>query len=176
MGKITFILGGARSGKSTYALELAKKHKDVAFIATCEGLDREMKERIKLHKKLRPSHWETFEEAKDVALLLASMDNKFDCIVIDCLTLLVSNLLLAKAGHKTIEAKIDRMLEHLRKKKAQAIIVSNEVGLGVVPANKLGRDFRDIAGKINQIVAKEADEVFFMASGLPCRIKGKGKI
>jgi len=176
MGKITFILGGARSGKSTYALELAKKHKDVAFIATCQGLDAEMKKRIKLHKELRPRHWETFEEAKDVALTLASIDNKFDCIVIDCLTLLVSNLLLAKVNHKTIEAKIDRMLEHLKKKKAQAIIVSNEVGLGLVPANKLGRDFRDIAGKINQIVARQADEVFFMASGLPCRIKEKGKI
>jgi adenosylcobinamide kinase/adenosylcobinamide-phosphate guanylyltransferase len=173
MVKITFILGGARSGKSTYALELAKKHKNVAFIATCQGLDAEMKKRIKLHKESRPRHWETFEEAKDVALKLASIDDKFDCIVIDCLTLLVSNLLLAKDNHKTIEAKIDRMLEHLRKKKGQAIIVSNEVGLGVVPANKLARDFRDIAGKINQIVAREADEVFFMASGLPCRIKGK---
>jgi adenosylcobinamide kinase/adenosylcobinamide-phosphate guanylyltransferase len=83
---------------------------------------------------------------------------------------------LAKVNHKTIEAKIDGMLEHLKKKKAQAIIVSNEVGLGLVPANKLGRDFRDIAGKINQIVARQADEVFFMASGLPCRIKEKGKI
>jgi adenosylcobinamide kinase/adenosylcobinamide-phosphate guanylyltransferase len=174
MGKIIFILGGARSGKSTYALELAKKHKDVAFIATGQGLDREMKERIKLHKKSRPRHWQTFEEAKDVALMLASMDNKFDCIVIDCLTLLVSNLLLAKVNHKTIEAKIDRMLEHLRKKKGKAIIVSNEVGLGVVPANKLGRDFRDIAGRVNQVVAKEADEVYFMVSGIASKIKGKG--
>ena len=173
MAKITFILGGARSGKSTYALELAKKHKDVAFIATCQGLDREMKERIKLHKKSRPRHWQTFEEAKDVAGMLESMDNKFDCIVIDCLTLLVSNLFLAKVSYKTIEAKIERMLGNLKKKKAQAIIVSNEVGLGVVPGNKLARDFRDIAGKVNQIVASQADEVFFMVSGLPCRIKGK---
>lgn len=174
MGKITFILGGARSGKSAYALELAKKHKDVAFIATGQGLDKEMKERIKLHKKSRPRHWQTFEEAKDVALMLASMDNKFDCILIDCLTLLVSNLLLAKHNHKTIEAKIDRMLEHLRKKKGEAIIVSNEVGLGVVPANKLGRDFRDIAGRVNQVVAKEADQVYFMVSGVASKIKGKG--
>jgi adenosylcobinamide kinase/adenosylcobinamide-phosphate guanylyltransferase len=133
-----------------------------------------MKERIKLHKKSRPRHWQTFEEAKDVAGMLASMDNKFDCIVIDCLTLLVSNLLLAKVNHKTIEAKIDRMLEHLRKKKGQVIIVSNEVGLGVVPANKLGRDFRDIAGRVNQVVAKEADEVYFTVSGVASKIKGKG--
>lgn len=175
MKNMTFILGGARSGKSTYALELARKHRKVAFIATCEGLDAEMIKRIKTHKESRPRHWQTFEEAKDVAGMLESMDKRFDCIVIDCLTLLVSNLLLAKASHKAIEAKVSRMLENLRKKKCRAIIVSNEVGLGLVPVNKLAREFRDIAGKINQAVAKEADEVFFMASGLPCRIKGKAR-
>ncbi|MFZ2937129.1 MAG: bifunctional adenosylcobinamide kinase/adenosylcobinamide-phosphate guanylyltransferase [Candidatus Omnitrophota bacterium] len=171
MGKITFILGGTRSGKSAYALGLARKHKNVAFIATCQVLDEEMKERIKLHKKSRPKHWQTFEESRDVASMLKKMDNKFDCIVIDCLTLLVSNLLLDSESVKLIESRIEKMLANLKSKNAHALIVSNEVGLGLVPANKLGRDFRDITGKVNQIVAIRADEVFFMASGIPLELK-----
>jgi adenosylcobinamide kinase/adenosylcobinamide-phosphate guanylyltransferase len=173
MGKITFILGGARSGKSTFALKLAKKCKNVAFIATCEALDEEMIERIRLHKESRPRHWQTFEESRDVAKKLEKIDNKFDCIVIDCLTLLVSNLLLDKFSAKKIEARIEGLLKDLKKKKAKAIIVSNEVGLGLVPHTKLGRDFRDIAGRINQVVAKDADEVYFMVSGIPAKIKGR---
>ncbi len=172
MGKIILILGGARSGKSTYALELAKKYKRVAFVATCQGLDKEMKQRIKLHQESRPRSWQTFEEPKNVDLLLKKLVNKFDCIIIDCLTLLVSNLLLAGGGQKTIEAKISKALAELKNKKTNAIIVSNEVGLGIVPEHKLGRDFRDIAGKVNQAVAKEATEVFFTISGIPTRIKG----
>ena len=92
MGKITLILGGARSGKSSYALNLAKKYKKVAFIATCQGLDKEMRERIRLHKESRPKHWKTFEEPKELVKLIGKLNNSFDCILIDCLTLLVSNL------------------------------------------------------------------------------------
>ncbi|MGB4521568.1 MAG: bifunctional adenosylcobinamide kinase/adenosylcobinamide-phosphate guanylyltransferase [Candidatus Omnitrophota bacterium] len=172
MGKITFILGGTRSGKSAYALGLAKKYRSVAFIATCQALDNEMTRRIKLHKASRPKHWETFEESRDVASLLKKMNNKFDCIIIDCLTLLVSNLLLDSESVKLIESRIEKMLANLKSKNAHALIVSNEVGLGLVPANKLGRDFRDITGKVNQIVAIRADEVFFMASGIPLKLKG----
>lgn len=171
MNKITFILGGARSGKSSYALELAKKHKNVAFIATCQALDEEMKKRIKLHQNSRPRHWRTFEESQDVVSILKKMHNKFDCIIIDCLTLLVSNLLLDSEDIKSIESKIEKILTDLKNKNAHVLIVSNEVGLGVVPANKLGRDFRDIAGKINQVVAGKADEVFFIASGIPLELK-----
>ena len=92
MNKITLILGGARSGKSTYALKLASKYKKVAFLATCVGLDKEMRQRIRLHKEARPKHWETFEEPKDLVKVLAGLGNSFDCVLIDCLTLLVSNL------------------------------------------------------------------------------------
>lgn len=172
MGKIILVLGGARSGKSTYALELAKKQKRVAFVATCQGLDKEMKERIKLHRDSRPRSWQTFEEPKDIDSLFPKLVNKFDCILLDCLTLLVSNLLLEGGSQKTIEGKITKALALLRNKKADLIIVSNEVGLGIVPEHKLGRDFRDIAGKVNQAVAKEATEVFFTISGIPTRIKG----
>lgn len=171
MGKITLILGGARSGKSSFALALAKKCKKVAFIATCDGLDREMRERIKKHKICRPKHWTTFEKNKDIASALDNMQNDFNCIIIDCLTLWVSNLLLAKNKEEKILQETTAVLARLKKKKARAILVSNEVGLGLVPANILGRKFRDIAGRVNQLAAREADEVFFTVSGIPTKIK-----
>jgi len=173
MGKITLILGGARSGKSTQAVSLAKKHKKTAFIATCQPLDKEMESRIRLHQEQRPKHWKTFEEPIDLNSLLIKMGNAFDCILIDCLTLLVSNLILAGYKREEILKKIETALVVLRKKKARVIMVSNEVGLGLVPANRLGRDFRDTAGKVNQIVAEEADDVFFTISGIPMKIKGE---
>ena len=173
--KITLILGGARSRKSTYALKLAKRYKKVAFIATCQGLDKEMRERIRLHKEARPKDWETFEEPKDLAKLSAKINSGFDCILIDCLTLLVSNLILSGNKKKLIFKKIEELLLVLNKGKARIILVSNEVGLGLVPAKKLGREFRDIAGKVNQLVAEKSGEVFFMVSGLALKIKGKNK-
>lgn len=172
MAKITFILGGARSGKSSYALKLAGRSNQVAFIATCEGLDKEMKARIRLHKKSRPDHWKTFEEPKDIISALKNIGSSFQCAIIDCLTLLVSNLILAGHSKDSITDKITSMLTYLEKREIKVIIVSNEVGLGIVPQNKLSRDFRDIAGKINQIVAAKADKVIFMVSGIPVKIKG----
>jgi adenosylcobinamide kinase/adenosylcobinamide-phosphate guanylyltransferase len=173
MGKITFILGGARSGKSTYALALAGKKKKVAFIATCQARDKEMSNRIKLHKKSRPIHWETFEEPHAPSVLLEKKGNTFEIILIDCLTLLISNLMLKGTKEKEIKLEIYRLLNLLKKTKAESIIVSNEVGLGIVPDNRLARDFRDIAGKINQVVAEESDRVFFMVSGMPMQVKGR---
>ena len=171
MGKITLVLGGARSGKSSFALGLAKKYKKVGFIATCDGLDREMRERIKKHKILRPKNWATFEKNKHIVSALDDMGNNFDCIIIDCLTLWVSNLLLSKNKEEKIAQEAVAVLARLKKNKARAILVSNEVGLGLVPVNKLGRKFRDIAGRVNQLAAKEADEVFFTVSGIPTKIK-----
>ncbi len=171
MGKIIFILGGSRSGKSNYALSLARRHKNCAFIATAKPQDTEMKKRIKMHRENRPKHWETFEEEKDIAARLKNIGDKFECIVIDCLTLLVSNLLCSKKGVCLIENEIKEMLLVIKKIKAKTIIVSNEVGLGIVPANKLARDFRDIAGRVNQITAQAANEVYFLISGIPVKIK-----
>lgn len=171
MGKITFILGGARSGKSSYAIKLAQGYKKVAFIATSQALDKEMQQRIKLHQKARPAHWKTFEESKNIAPLLKKIGNDFECVIIDCLTLLVSNLLLGGYSQKIIENKINEILKGLKKNKSRVMVISNEVGLGIVPENKLARDFRDIAGKTNQIAAEAADEVFFMVSGIPIKIK-----
>lgn len=171
MGKITLILGGGRSGKSQFAINLARSNKKVAFIATGIAFDAEMKKRIVLHKKNRPKNWKIFEEPYRVALLLKKITNKFDVILLECLTLLVSNLLLKNFDQEAIEEEIKKILLILKKSKNQSIIVSNEVGLGIVPKNKLARSFRDIAGKVNQMVAEKCDEVFFMVSGIPWRIK-----
>jgi len=173
MGKLIFILGGARSGKSSFALRLASdRHaKNVAFIATGEALDKEMRRRVRLHRNSRPAHWKTFEEPRRVAEAIKEMGGRFELILIDCLTLLVSNLLLNNTKEKAIEKEITMILNALRRTGSECIIVSNEVGLGIVPGNALARDFRDVAGRVNQIVAKAADEVFFTVSGIPWRIK-----
>lgn len=172
MGRITLVLGGARSGKSRLALTLAKRYKKVAFVATCEALDTEMKRRIRMHKKVRPAYWKTYEEARELVSLMEKIGDSFDCIVIDCLTLLVSNLVLAGYGEADIIKKAEKLLAVLKKKKADAIMVSNEVGLGIVPDNELGRRFRDIAGRVNQLAAEAADEAYLTISGIPLKIKG----
>lgn len=175
MGKIILILGGARSGKSSHALSLVKGRKKVAFIATCQGLDKEMRERILKHQAARPKNWKTFEEPKELARLLSGISGSFNCVIVDCLTLLVSNLILSGSKEEDVLEEITDALVQLRNKKAKAIIVSNEVGLGIVPDNQLARRFRDIAGKANQLIAQEADEVIFTVSGIPLKIKGGKK-
>lgn len=173
MGKITFVIGGARSGKSRYAVESIEKNgaANAAFIATCQALDEEMARRIALHRSSRPSHWETFDEPRSVAALVEKIGGSFDHILIDCLTLLVTNLMLGGAGEGGVEREIDALVAALRKSRGASVIVSNEVGLGIVPENALARDFRDIAGRVNQQVAQKADEVYFMVAGIPWRIK-----
>lgn len=169
--KITFILGGARSGKSQFAVELAKKKaKKVAFIATSKPGDLEMKRRVALHKKNRPRHWQIFEEPKDI--LLKRIGDKFEVIIIDCLTLLVSELMLGGLKEDIIEGNIHKMLSSLKKIKAKSIIVSNEIGLGIVPDNPLARRFRDLMGRVNQMTSKVADEVYLMVAGLSVLLKG----
>jgi adenosylcobinamide kinase/adenosylcobinamide-phosphate guanylyltransferase len=173
MSKITFVLGGARSGKSRFALEIAKKYnsKKTAFVATSEALDKEMGERIAIHKKTRPKEWKTFEEPILVSLILRKIVNKYEVIILDCLTLFVSNLLLKDYKETEIEEEINKILSIFKSTNVKVIIVSNEVGLGIVPENKLAREFRDIAGRVNQIVAKKSNDVHFMISGIPWRIK-----
>jgi adenosylcobinamide kinase/adenosylcobinamide-phosphate guanylyltransferase len=173
MGKITLVLGGARSGKSSYALKLVGRsaRDKVAFVATCEALDDEMKRRIALHRKSRPRHWKTFLAAEKISPILTRIGNDFNWIVIDCLTLFTSNMMLKRRPERRIEEEAVKAVRLLKRKRANSVIVSNEVGLGIVPDTKLGRDFRDIAGRVNQAVAREADSLFFMVSGIPWRIK-----
>jgi adenosylcobinamide kinase/adenosylcobinamide-phosphate guanylyltransferase len=130
-----------------------------------------MEKRIKRHQGSRPAHWKTFEETDNLKPIIIKIGSKFDCIIIDCLTLLVSNLILSGNNQVKILKKAKELLCAAKKCKAAIIMVSNEVGLGIVPDNLLARNFRDIAGSVNQIVAREADEVIFTVSGLPLKIK-----
>ncbi len=171
MGKITFIVGGARSGKSSHALKLAAGYTKVAYIATAEAKDQEMLRRIKAHKRSRPSNWKTFEESLDLEKIVKRKDFNFECVIIDCLTLLISNLMLAGITHRAIQKKMSSLADSLHKIPARVILVSNEVGLGIVPANTLARTFRDTAGMINQLFARKSADVIFMICGLPIKAK-----
>ena len=172
MGKITLILGGARSGKSQCAVKLAKGYaKSVLFVATASAKDSEMRQRIKLHKKNRPAHWKTQEEPKKIVSLIKKLPDKFDLVIIDCLTLFISNLLLEKKSDAYIEKEVILILKGLKNSKFESILVSNEVGLGIVPDNPLARRFRDLAGRINQRLTRWSDKVYFIISGLPIKIK-----
>lgn len=169
---VTFILGGARSGKSSYALELAKEGQEkVAFIATCVNQDKEMKEKIKKHKLSRPQNWKLVEEGRNIASVLPQIVNKYRVILIDCLGLWVSNLLLDELKDNEIEKKFHDLLDAILGIKTRIILISNEVGSGIVPDNLLARRFRDLLGSLNQMIAKKADEVIFMQCGIPIKIK-----
>lgn len=173
MAKITFILGGARSGKSSYAVELAKSLKnETAFIATCILPDHEMKKRIKEHQTLRPRHWRLIEESRGISSVLQEMRDKYKIILIDCLGLWISNLLSEDLTDKKIKAEIAHLIKVILKLNIQIILVSNEVGSGIIPDNLLARRFRDLVGQANQMIAKIADEVILMQSGIPLEIKG----
>jgi len=171
-GRSVFITGGARSGKSSFALrEASSSGESKAYIATAEALDAEMRERIELHKKERGGDWYTIEEPLGIEDVLEDSIKRYDAIVIDCLTIWVSNLL-----HKQVDVlkKVSRLAEILKDRKGSSCnvyLVSNEVGMGIVPMNKLSRRFRDTAGKMNQMIAAAADEVYLVASGIPVRIK-----
>jgi len=171
MKKTIFISGPVRSGKSRLAVELAKKSgKRVVFLATAQALDPQMQRRIKAHKKERPAAWHTIEEPVAVAAVIKKR-LAGELVILDCITLWLSNMLLAGLGLAVINARIKKFVETIKTCRAAVIIVSNEVGWGIVPENKLARDFRDIAGTANQKIAAVADEVYLCASGIPIRIK-----
>ncbi len=183
---LIFITGGARSGKSRYAIELAQKAQmrggKVAFIATAQAGDDEMAKRIRHHQEERPSEWTTIEEPTNVADALRRAVNRgHTLILIDCLTLLISNLTFRPPHESTIpEAREKEILEVVRQIAetanvidAKVIVISNELGMGIVPDNPLSRRFRDVAGKANQIMATAAGDVYFCVSGIPVPIKGK---
>ena len=169
--RLTLILGGVRAGKSSYAQELATRGGHVLFVATAEAGDAEMEARIRAHQESRPAEWDTLEEPIDPVTALTPMLDRYDTVLFDCLTLWVSNLLLSSHSCD-IPGEVRRLLDLYRQGDASWIIVSNEVGLGVVPVNALGRTFADELGRVNQLVAAEADAVYFMAAGLPVAMKG----
>jgi adenosylcobinamide kinase/adenosylcobinamide-phosphate guanylyltransferase len=169
--KLILVLGGAASGKSQAALDLAGQRGPRAFVATGQALDREMKVRIQRHQATRSSDWETAEVPTDIGAWIRKNSMNYQLIVIDCLTLWLSNLKGRRLRDSAISDATVDLLQAIRRAKACVVVVSNELGLGLVPATKTVRAFRDLAGRINQQVAAEADEVYLVVSGLPLRLK-----
>ncbi|MDH5695574.1 MAG: bifunctional adenosylcobinamide kinase/adenosylcobinamide-phosphate guanylyltransferase [Dehalococcoidia bacterium] len=175
--KHIFILGGARSGKSRFAQESAGKlGNKVLFIATGEPLDEEMQTRIDQHKKARPKNWRTLEIPTNIGKQLEEKIGDAEVVIIDCLTLLISNLLGDELDYskaeKRVMAEINKLMACMDKLDASFIIVSNEVGMGLVPETKLGRVYRDMVGKANQRISQRANETYFMVAGIPMKVKG----
>jgi len=173
--QVIFILGGARSGKSRYAQKIAKAFKGKKlFVATAQALDEEMAGRIENHKKQRGGMWETREEPIEIVQVVSEMQSNYGVILIDCLTLWVSNLLMAfEDDRERVENCIKGLIDRLTNIKTTVILVSNEVGSGIVPENRLARSFRDLAGLLNQGVAQVADRVVLMVAGIPVVVKGE---
>jgi len=171
---VTLVLGGVRSGKSRLAQQIAEHAQRVTFIATAERRDdQEMHLKIERHRSERPSSWITIEEPTQLAQAIRTAGRNSDVVLIDCLTLFASNLLEKYAENPDgLQAQIDNLSLALRQPPCSIVLVSNEVGSGVVPAYELGRRFRDLVGEINQRVASVADTVLLMIAGLPFPLKG----
>ncbi len=167
---LTLVLGGARSGKSTYAETLIEAHGGGVYIATAEVFDDEMRDRIETHRARRGDGWTTLEEPLDLsgALVRAANQGGGKPILVDCLTLWLSNLM---AGERDLKLETQALISTLADLSAPVVMVSNEVGLGIVPDNALARAFRDAAGRLNQEVAAVAGRVVFVAAGLPLVMK-----
>jgi adenosylcobinamide kinase/adenosylcobinamide-phosphate guanylyltransferase len=173
MKKISLITGGARSGKSSHAISLAQSIKGnrLYFIATGQALDIEMSSRIAHHKATRPTQFVTIEEPLDPTIAMATLEGKADGIILDCLTLWISNLMEIGAQDDSILASADRLATALTRVSFSSIIVTDEVGAGIVPDNPAGRRFRDLLGWTNQKIAAIATEVTLMVAGYPVRAK-----
>ncbi|HET6823399.1 MAG TPA: bifunctional adenosylcobinamide kinase/adenosylcobinamide-phosphate guanylyltransferase, partial [Anaerolineales bacterium] len=176
---ITLILGGARSGKSSHAQSLAEATgKSVTFLATAQALDEEMRQRIQKHRLERPSAWETLEIPCDISAHVPQI--KSEVIILDCVTLLVSNLLMQfvkddlvdeKPFLTAVQKETETLIAAIRDQGQDWFIISNELGLGLVPPYQMGRVYRDALGWANQRLAREADNVIFMVAGIPTTIK-----
>lgn len=186
MSKILLVTGGARSGKSTFAEQyIIDRFQKVAYIATAVPFDDEMKLRIAKHKTQRPSHWETFEQYKDLDQLTFEIAKGNEACLLDCLTIMVTNWMMDRESidwchpspelvdelQKDILGAMEMLLDQLETLDLTMVFVTNELGMGVVPENPMARAFRDLAGRVNQLVASRADEVYLLVCGLPMTIK-----
>lgn len=183
---ITLVTGGARSGKSTYAEKLAKERgEDISYIATAIITDKDMEDRIKKHRQSRPSEWNTVEIYKDFHTIDNNIFSRTDLFMLDCITTMVTNLMFDKeidydtCSNEDIQmvedyifSEIKSLVNIMNNNHKNIILVTNEVGMGLVPAYRLGSIFRDIAGRVNQYLAEVSDEVYFMVSSIPMKIKG----
>ena len=188
MAKLTLVLGGTKSGKSLFAEKLAhvysNKNCKVAYLATAEVRDDEMADRVLRHKRRRPKEWVTIEAPIEIENTILNLDKGIKFLIIDCITLYITNLLLqneSKVDDKAKSAdfiksnviidKIKTLCDVCKKTDADVVVVSNEVGFSIVPDNRLARIFSDIAGHSNQIIAEKADEVYIVIAGIAQQIK-----
>lgn len=186
MGKIVMVTGGARSGKSTFAeTKVAEVGDKIAYIATGIAFDKGMEDRIKKHQAQRPGEWTTFEQATDVYKIINDVSKNHDTVLLDCMTVMVSNEMLGDFSidwdhipmedvnmlERQIHDKVDMLLENIKDSDLTVFVVTNELGMGIVPEYRLSRLYRDVAGRINQKLSASADEVYFVVSGIPMKIK-----
>lgn len=170
--RFILIIGGARSGKSRFAVELAKQFgRSIIYVATCRAADQEMRRRISRHRRERPASWKTLDVPLDPAAALIRLNSAPHGVLVDCLTMYVSQLLIDGKSDAHIQQQVHRLCQAIRRAPYPVIVVTNEVGGGVVPDSPLGRRFRDLAGLANQLAARSADEVYLLVAGLPMRIK-----
>ena len=186
MGRFILVTGGARSGKSSFAAEMAGKFgSDIVYIATSIPLDKEMEFRIRKHREQRPAEWETIEAYRDLDKRLGNSLRGKSAVILDCVTIMVTNLMMdirqdwENAGicdivttEELIKDEVFKLIDVIKKGDIPFIIVTNELGMGVVPEYALPRIFRDISGRMNQLLAANADEVYLCVSGIPVKIKG----
>ncbi|MEW6328334.1 MAG: bifunctional adenosylcobinamide kinase/adenosylcobinamide-phosphate guanylyltransferase [Thermodesulfobacteriota bacterium] len=172
MKKTILVTGGCRSGKSRFALDYASRHfTNRLYLATGQALDEEMKERIKEHQRERGQDWRTVEEPLDIAGAIDREAAKAGVILIDCITMWISNMLLQDMPEEEIVNSTAALAGRLQKFPCSFILVTNEVGAGIVPENRLARTFRDLAGMVNQKLAACADEVYWLVAGIPVKVK-----
>lgn len=183
--RLILVTGGARSGKSNFAESLLREQgSNVLYVATAVPIDEEMKDRIKRHRKRRPIHWRTLEGYAGLGGLIKETRLFREAVLLDCLTVMVTNLLMdnnvdfdhltpeaADEIETSIAAEVSALLDSLQEIETIAVVVTNEIGLGLVPDNPMGRFFRDVCGRMNQMVAARADEVYLVVCGLPLRLK-----
>lgn len=182
--RLTLILGGARSGKSAYAQRWATaRSTHVLYVATAEAGDTEMAARIAAHRAERPAGWLTLESPRRVGAAIRRVSQTVDVVLIDCLTLLASNVVAAlpepataEAAEPALTAEAEDLMAAYQQSQAHWLVVSNEVGLGLVPLYPLGRLYRDALGRMNQYLAARADDVLFMVAGLPLVVKGRADL
>jgi len=173
---VTLVLGGARSGKSRYAQELASAFERVVLIATASRSDAEMRAKIARHRRERPSSWKTVEVSTGLDRAVRKEGPTAEVLLIDCLALYMANLMGRKRdARRQIETRIQRLCEAVRDSESSVVMVSNEVGSGIVPSYRSGREYRDLLGELNQQIAKVADRVILMVAGLPLIIKERSK-
>ena len=191
MGKLILLLGGARSGKSSFAEQKAREWggDSVLYVATSESKDDEMRQRVLKHRAARPAAWTTLEAPRDVAAAISATHSQAAVILLDCVTFLVSNYLMAASEpaedpfgppssdpfdeviESAVRADVKALAEYAHAHDVSMLVVSNEVGMGLVPAYDLGRAYRDLLGRANQDLARQADEVYLLVAGLPWKLK-----